>query len=118
VSGVDNERLAAQLEAHPDYRVVRRLEVGRHGEALTGPTVRRAAIVDTETTGTDHGRDHVIELAVVVFEYCAASGAVGGCSVCMTGLRIRACRYRRRARRSTASRTRWWLDSGSTMRRY
>jgi DNA polymerase-3 subunit epsilon len=33
--------------------------------------------VDTETTGTDHAVDKVIELAVVVFEYCAATGAVG-----------------------------------------
>jgi DNA polymerase-3 subunit epsilon len=77
VSAVDVEALAAKLEAHPDFRVVRRLKLGRPGEALTGPTVRRAAIVDTETTGTDHAIDHVIELAVVVFEYCAASGAVG-----------------------------------------
>jgi len=56
----DAETLAIQLEAHPDFRVV-----------------RRAAIVDTETTGTDPAVDKVIELAVVVFEYCAASGAVG-----------------------------------------
>ena len=73
----DIEALVGRLEAHPDYRVVRRLAVSQPGKALTGPTVRRAAIVDTETTGTDHGCDHVIELAVVVFEYCAASGAVG-----------------------------------------
>jgi DNA polymerase-3 subunit epsilon len=77
VSSADVEALAARLEAHADYRVVRRLDVSQPGKALTGPTVRRAAIVDTETTGTDHGCDHVVELAVVVFEYCAASGAVG-----------------------------------------
>lgn len=77
MSGVDNERLAAQLEAHPDYRVVRRLDALREGPALVGSTVRHAAIVDTETTGTDHAVDKVIELAVVVFEYCAATGAVG-----------------------------------------
>lgn len=77
MSGVDNERLAAQLEAHPDYRVVRRLDVSRERPALAGSTVRHAAIVDTETTGTDHAVDKVIELAVVVFEYCAATGAVG-----------------------------------------
>lgn len=77
MSGVDNERLAAQLEAHPDYRVVRRLDTLREGPALVGSTVRHAAIVDTETTGTDHAVDKVIELAVVVFEYCAATGAVG-----------------------------------------
>jgi DNA polymerase-3 subunit epsilon len=74
---LDNERLAAQLEAHPDYRVVRRLDTLREGPALVGPTVRHAAIVDTETTGTDYAVDKVIELAVVVFEYCAATGAVG-----------------------------------------
>jgi DNA polymerase-3 subunit epsilon len=73
----DVEKLALQLEVHKDFRVVRRLDVTRQGVALTGATVRRAAIVDTETTGTDHAVDKVIELAVVVFEYCAASGAVG-----------------------------------------
>ncbi len=73
----DAESLAARLGAHPDYRVLRRLDTSREWPALAGPTVRRAAIVDTETTGTDHSVDKVIELAVVVFEYCAASGAVG-----------------------------------------
>jgi DNA polymerase-3 subunit epsilon len=71
------EGLLGRLEAHPDFRVVRRLDVAGGGEALTGPTVRRAAIVDTETTGTDHATDKVIELAVVVFEYCHATGVVG-----------------------------------------
>ncbi len=45
--------------------------------ALEGSTVRRAAIVDTETTGTDPTADKVIELAIVVFEYCHATGTVG-----------------------------------------
>ncbi len=76
-SNQDAESLAARLGAHPDYRVLRRLDTSREWPALAGPTVRRAAIVDTETTGTDHSVDKVIELAVVVFEYCAASGAVG-----------------------------------------
>lgn len=48
IAGV--ELLALQLEVHPGFRVV-----------------WRAAIVDTETTGTDHAVDKVIELAVVVF---------------------------------------------------
>jgi DNA polymerase III subunit epsilon len=71
------EAMAARLAAHPDYRVLRRLDMQRQRPALTGPTVRRAAIVDTETTGTDAARDKVIELAVVVFEYCHATGNVG-----------------------------------------
>jgi DNA polymerase-3 subunit epsilon len=69
--------MAAKLEAHPDYRVLRRLDPARQRPALTGPTVRRAAIVDTETTGTDATVDKVIELAIVVFEYCHATGTVG-----------------------------------------
>jgi len=73
----DTEQLAAQLEEHPDYRVLRRLDTARTVPALEGPTVRRAAIVDTETTGTDPAVDKVIELAVVVFEYCHATGVVG-----------------------------------------
>ncbi len=71
------EAMAAKLAAHPDYRVLRRLDTTRQRPALTGSTVRRAAIVDTETTGTDASTDRVIELAIVVFEYCHATGTVG-----------------------------------------
>jgi DNA polymerase III subunit epsilon len=71
------ESIAAELEAHPDYRVLRRLDVARKGSALAGPTVRHAVVVDTETTGTDPAVDKVIELAVVAFEYCYATGTVG-----------------------------------------
>jgi DNA polymerase III subunit epsilon len=73
----ETEKLAAQLTRHPDYRVLRRLDVSRKSTALEGPSVRHAAIVDTETTGTDPANDRIIELAVVVFEYSAASGDVG-----------------------------------------
>jgi DNA polymerase-3 subunit epsilon len=71
------EAIAAELEAHSDYRVLRRLDVEAKGSALAGPTVRRAVVVDTETTGTDPAVDKVIELAVVAFEYCHATGTVG-----------------------------------------
>jgi DNA polymerase III subunit epsilon len=71
------EALAAKLAAHPDYRVLRRLDTAKQRPALAGLTVRRAAIVDTETTGTDSTADKVIELAIVVFEYCHATGTVG-----------------------------------------
>ena len=70
------EALAARLAAHPDYRVVRRLQATER-PALASKLVRRAAVIDTETTGTDPATDKVIELAIVVFEYCAESGAVG-----------------------------------------
>lgn len=71
------EAMAAKLAAQPDYRVLRRLDTTRARPALEGSTVRRAAIVDTETTGTDPTADKVIELAIVVFEYCHATGNVG-----------------------------------------
>jgi DNA polymerase-3 subunit epsilon len=71
------EAMAAQVAAHPDYRVLHRLDPSVQRQALAGATVRRAAIVDTETTGTEHSSDRIIELAVLVFEYCHATGAVG-----------------------------------------
>jgi DNA polymerase III subunit epsilon len=69
--------MAAKLAAHPDYRVLRRLDTSHQRQVLAGPTVRRAAIVDTETTGTDAVTDKVIELAIVVVEYCHVTGTVG-----------------------------------------
>jgi DNA polymerase-3 subunit epsilon len=73
----DYDALAAQLGAHPDFRVIRRLDPARARPALEGGRVRRAAVVDTETTGTDASRDRIIELAVVLFEYDAESGQIG-----------------------------------------
>ena len=73
----DIEAVAARLAEHPDFRVIRRLDTARPRPTLSGATVRRAAIVDTETTGTEAAADKIIELAVVVFEYCRETGAVG-----------------------------------------
>lgn len=71
------EKLADALEAHPDYRVLRRLDVTREGPALAGAEVSQAVVLDTETTGMDSTADQVIELAVVKFEYSRATGEVG-----------------------------------------
>jgi DNA polymerase-3 subunit epsilon len=63
---------------HPDYRVLKRLDpesVG--GPALTQGKVRRAAIIDTETTGMDSKADRIIEIGIVVFEYAVETGEVG-----------------------------------------
>ena len=68
----------ACLMEHPDYRVLKRLDpesVG--GPALTQGTVRRAAIIDTETTGMDSKTDRIIEIGIVVFEYAAETGEIG-----------------------------------------
>ncbi|MCP5328512.1 MAG: 3'-5' exonuclease [Steroidobacteraceae bacterium] len=69
------EAAAAQLEASPDYRVLRRF-VPHDVYAVPDPgaEVARALVIDTETTGTDPATDAVIELAVLAFEYDVASG--------------------------------------------
>ena len=71
------EALAGRLEAHPDYRVLRRLDVAREWPALSGSDVACGVVLDTETTGMDAERDKVIELALVKFEYDRNSGEVG-----------------------------------------
>jgi DNA polymerase III subunit epsilon len=73
----DIEALLGRLEAHPDYRVVRRLDLTYGGEALTGAQVSQAVVLDTETTGMDSDNDKVIELGLVKFEYDRNTGAVG-----------------------------------------
>jgi len=77
----------ACLKNHVDYRVLMRLDpeaVG--GPALAAGTVRRAAIVDTETTGMDPKTDQVLEIGIVVFEYAAETGQVGPVVGCLSAL--------------------------------
>ena len=73
----DAEKFAAELEAHPDYRVLRRLDVTRTSPALAGADVSQAVVLDTETTGMNSEKDKVIELALVKFEYSRETGEVG-----------------------------------------
>jgi DNA polymerase-3 subunit epsilon len=72
-----SEALAC-LQNHPDYRILTRLDpasVG--GPALTEGTIRRAAIIDTETTGMSAQTDQILEIGIVVFDYAVESGRVG-----------------------------------------
>jgi DNA polymerase-3 subunit epsilon len=76
----DRERFdaaAAVLDQSADYRVLRRF-VPRDtvADAPAPAGLSRAAILDSETTGSDARSDALIELAVVAFDYDAASGAV------------------------------------------
>lgn len=63
---LDAETLAAGLDAHEDYRVVRRVRVPLCPQvAGVDPEMVAAAIVDVETTGLDLEDDPIIELAVI-----------------------------------------------------
>src|ERR1700692_245243 len=75
------------LKNHADYRILSRLDpeaVG--GPALDSGVIRRAAIVDTETTGMDPKADQVLEIGILVFEYAAETGQVGPVVGCLSAL--------------------------------
>lgn len=63
------EALAVQLNASGNYRVLRRLLPRTVVTAADGTPTRTGLFVDVETTGLDHQKDEVIELAMVPFTY-------------------------------------------------
>jgi len=74
----DLESLASTLSSNPNYRVLRRLDPAYAGGlTVEAGDMRRAAIVDVETTGMNFEEDQIIELGLIVFEYGAESGQVG-----------------------------------------
>lgn len=70
---------AALLACDPDIRILHRVSALADfplAEPVTGP-IRRCAIVDTETTGTDPMTDEIIDVAVVIVEVDTAGQIVG-----------------------------------------
>lgn len=62
------------LDAHPDYRVIRRLTPTlRFDRSPSGPVIR-VLVLDTETTGLDHSRDKIIELAMLRVDVDTSTG--------------------------------------------
>ena len=70
------ESIARQLEASPDYRVLRRfVPPSRYHEGDGSPTAT-GVVVDVETTGLDPSRDKLIEFCGVPFEFERESGRI------------------------------------------
>ncbi|HJV74721.1 MAG TPA: 3'-5' exonuclease [Noviherbaspirillum sp.] len=70
------EAMACELEQHPDYRVIRRFAPRTVYVQPDGRPLRKGIVVDTETTGTSHDEDKVIELGMVAFEFDPQTGQV------------------------------------------
>ncbi len=68
------EALAQQLEAHPSYRVLRKLVPQPAFATPDGRPLAKGVIVDTETTGLNQDTDKIMEIGLVVFEYDPETG--------------------------------------------
>ncbi|OYU41993.1 MAG: DNA polymerase III subunit epsilon, partial [Burkholderiales bacterium PBB4] len=61
----DIEAMARALEAHPDFRVMRRLVPRLDWPNATALRQCTVVILDTETTGLDASKEKIIELALL-----------------------------------------------------
>jgi len=67
--------MAKKLSAHPDYKVLSRLQPCLdYGPAAPGVVTRRVLVLDTETTGLDHRTEQIIELAMLAVDVDIETG--------------------------------------------
>ncbi len=71
---LDIEAMARALEAHPDYKVQRRLQPCLNWPGEAQGEVKTILVLDTETTGLDHAQEKIIELAVLRVDIDTATG--------------------------------------------
>jgi len=62
------------LDAHPDFKVIRRIQPREMFSDSDGRALSLGVVVDTETTGISHDKDAIIELGMVLFEYDPDTG--------------------------------------------
>jgi DNA polymerase-3 subunit epsilon len=71
----ETSAMAQKLQAHPDYKVLRRLvPCTNYGLATPGAVTRRVLILDTETTGLDARSEKIIELAMLAVDVDTTTG--------------------------------------------
>jgi len=71
----DNDAIE-HLQNSDQYRVIQRLNAPERYWQGEPNTARIGIVIDTETTGLDTGKDKIIELGFVAFEYDAGSGLI------------------------------------------
>jgi DNA polymerase-3 subunit epsilon len=71
------ERLAQLVEAHPDFRVLRRVKDFPHRSPPAGTRTRCGLLVDLETTSLDAARTQIIEAGLLLFSYTPEGEVVG-----------------------------------------
>jgi len=71
---IDAESMAVTLEAHPDYRILRRLKPCVQWPQGAALGVIRIVVLDTETTGLDQSKDKIMELALLRVDVDTATG--------------------------------------------
>ncbi len=77
--------MARELDAHPDYRVLRRFEGPvYHPHEIPGDRRRTALILDCETTGLET-TDKVIEIGMLLVEFDRETGKIGAILETLSG---------------------------------
>lgn len=71
---MDVEAMARTLEAHPDYKLLRRLKPCLNWPGAAPGEVKTILVLDTETTGLDQAREKIIELALLRVDIDTATG--------------------------------------------
>ena len=71
---LSHDAMALALDAHPDYKVLRRLVPRDDWGAVTAAETKRVIVLDTETTGLDAKAERIIELAMLSVLVDTATG--------------------------------------------